>query len=74
MKEVLSRNSNIREGERRSHWLVKFMSIEFVTKREEKKSGDLLNKLKNTDIRNKNMASIKIKSLYTNLPIDKWLH
>lgn len=35
-----------------------------------KNSGELLNKLKNIDIKNKYMASLDIKSLYTNISID----
>ena len=38
-----------------------------------KNSGDLLHKLTNIDIQNKRLASLDIKSLYTNIPVKKCL-
>ena len=36
-------------------------------------SGDLLKKLKNTNITNMSLASLDVQSLYTNVPVDKCL-
>ena len=39
-----------------------------------KNSGDLINKIKDINVENKQLASLDVVSLYTNIPVDKCLN